>query len=47
MANQGNSWRKMLIKSRAPVPSFASKKTVSNLIKQSETQEQKRIESSK
>ena len=37
----------MVIKSRASVPSPASKKTFSNLMSQSETQEQKRLESKK
>jgi len=45
MANQGNSWRKMVLKSRVPAPTFSSKKTASNLIKQSEAQAKKRLES--
>jgi hypothetical protein len=46
MSSQGNTWRKLLLKSRAPTH-IATKKTISSLIKQSEVQEQKRLENNK
>ncbi|HLP79512.1 MAG TPA: hypothetical protein VK158_02675 [Acidobacteriota bacterium] len=47
MSDAGNSWRKMLLKSRVNTHHVVSRKTTHNLIKQSEKQAQKRLESKK